>query len=80
VAGRLVRRLLDFTVGSIVLLLSFPNVALLALLIKLASEGPVFIKLVRVGKHGNQFTRVKLLCKHRTRLRAASSRCVTTRD
>jgi sugar transferase (PEP-CTERM system associated) len=50
------KRLLDFTVSSIMLLLTAPIMAVAAALIKIDSRGPVFYRQTRVGKRGWPFT------------------------
>ena len=49
------RRVLDLTVSLAVLLLLFPVLALIALLIKLGSPGPVLFIQKRVGRDGREF-------------------------
>ncbi|MEW6407845.1 MAG: sugar transferase [Patescibacteria group bacterium] len=50
--GRIVKRSLDFIGALLCLILTSPIFPLAALLIKLDSEGPVFVRLTRVGKDG----------------------------
>ncbi len=52
----LVKRAMDVTVALIGLILLLPFFALLALLIKLDSDGPVFFTQIRVGKGEHLFT------------------------
>lgn len=54
-----VKRLLDVLVSIIVLVLSFPFLALIALVIKLDSKGPIIYSQRRVGRNGRQFTMFK---------------------
>ncbi|MEK7251135.1 MAG: sugar transferase [Bacteroidota bacterium] len=49
------KRAFDSVFASLILLLLSPLFALIALLIKLNSKGPVFFRQVRVGKNGQQF-------------------------
>ena len=49
------KRLVDLLLSGIGLLLLSPLLALLALLIKLDSPGPVFYRQVRVGRYGAEF-------------------------
>ncbi len=51
----LVKRLFDIVVSFIGLVMLSPLIALIALLIKLDSEGPVFYTGTRVGRFGKQF-------------------------
>jgi exopolysaccharide biosynthesis polyprenyl glycosylphosphotransferase len=48
----LLKRLLDVSVASVALLLTSPLLALIAILIKLESKGPVLFKQIRVGLGG----------------------------
>jgi lipopolysaccharide/colanic/teichoic acid biosynthesis glycosyltransferase len=52
-------RLLDIAVSLTLLLLFMPLMALIALLIKMTSQGPVFYKQVRAGKNGVPFVLYK---------------------
>jgi len=54
-----VKRLLDFVVSAVMLILLIPLFLLTALAIKLDSPGPVFFKQTRVGKWGRLFTMYK---------------------
>jgi len=56
---RLMKRLLDLTVGSIALVLGAPLIALVAIAIRLDSPGPVFFKQTRVGENGKFFEMIK---------------------
>lgn len=49
------KRLFDFVLSSLGLLLLGPSLLLIALLIKLDSTGPVFFRQERVGRHGKPF-------------------------
>jgi exopolysaccharide biosynthesis polyprenyl glycosylphosphotransferase len=62
--ARATKRLLDILAGSTIALISIPILAGLALLIKLDSEGPVFIKQERVGRNGRRFSCWKLRTMH----------------
>ncbi|KRA83231.1 TIGR03013 family XrtA/PEP-CTERM system glycosyltransferase [Altererythrobacter sp. Root672] len=63
-AGRAVssaaKRLFDIGASSLLLALSFPVVALFALLVKLDSRGPALFRQTRVGLYGQPFTILKL--------------------
>jgi len=56
----LLRRTLDIVVSAIGCLYSLPVLAVLAVLIKLDSRGPVFFRQERVGKSGRVFVLLKL--------------------
>jgi lipopolysaccharide/colanic/teichoic acid biosynthesis glycosyltransferase len=55
----LVKRLFDFTLSGLALATLSPLIFLLALLIKIDSEGPVFYRSIRVGKDGKPFKMLK---------------------
>jgi len=57
--GRLVKRVLDVTLSGIALVVFAPVVALIALLIRLDSPGPVVFTQRRVGEGGRQFDILK---------------------
>jgi lipopolysaccharide/colanic/teichoic acid biosynthesis glycosyltransferase len=50
----------DFTVALLLAIPAVPLVAVIALVVKLASRGPVFYTQARVGKNGRLFTIVKV--------------------
>lgn len=50
--GRIVKRIIDFIISSIVLIILSPFFLIIALIIKLDSPGPVFFKQKRVVKRG----------------------------
>ena len=54
------KRLFDIAVSGVLLLLSFPLIALFALLVKLDSRGPAFFRQQRIGLYGQPFTLLKL--------------------
>ncbi|WP_299755509.1 sugar transferase [uncultured Chloroflexus sp.] len=56
---RLTKRLFDIVVSLILLVLLSPIMALIALLIKLESPGPVIFKQERIGEHGRRFQMFK---------------------
>lgn len=56
---RAVKRTIDVVVSAAVLTLGFPLYALLALLVKLSSKGPIFYSQIRVGADGKVFTLYK---------------------
>jgi exopolysaccharide biosynthesis polyprenyl glycosylphosphotransferase len=56
---RLLKRLFDITASAILLVLLAPIMALIALLIKLESPGPVFFLQERIGEHGRRFRMIK---------------------
>lgn len=54
------KRLFDVAASGLLLLLTFPLIALFALLVKLDSRGPAFFRQQRVGLYGEPFTLLKL--------------------
>lgn len=50
-----VKRILDFVIAFVSLLLLFPFLVLIAIIIKLTSKGPVFFRQKRIGKNKNEF-------------------------
>jgi len=58
------KRAFDLLVGCILLLLAAPAVTAAAILIRLDSQGPIFIRQVRVGRHGHLFSCWKLRSMH----------------
>jgi exopolysaccharide biosynthesis polyprenyl glycosylphosphotransferase len=55
----LLKRALDIFISAVMLALLAPLMALIAIAIKLDSEGPVFFKQMRVGQHGKRFRLIK---------------------
>ncbi|MEM7700965.1 MAG: TIGR03013 family XrtA/PEP-CTERM system glycosyltransferase [Pseudomonadota bacterium] len=55
-----VKRVFDIVASVILLLLTFPIIALFAIIVKLDSKGPAFFKQERVGLYGENFHLVKL--------------------
>ena len=55
-----IKRVIDFILSSVMLIISIPIVFISALLIKLTSKGPVFFKQTRVGLNAETFTIYKL--------------------
>lgn len=66
------KRLFDFSLAALGLILAAPLLAVAALGIRLASPGPVFYRARRVGKDGAPFTMYKLRSMHRDPAVAAS--------
>ncbi len=58
-AGLFIKSAVDYLVSGILLLLLLPLFALIALLIRLFSKGPVFFRQERVGLNGRRFTLYK---------------------
>jgi exopolysaccharide biosynthesis polyprenyl glycosylphosphotransferase len=58
-SSRLLKRMFDVVLGSLILVLISPVLALIALAIQLDSRGPVFFRQVRVGRDGEHFDIVK---------------------
>jgi exopolysaccharide biosynthesis polyprenyl glycosylphosphotransferase len=56
---RLIKRAFDLLVGALLLALSLPAMALIALLIRLDSPGPVLLRQSRVGENGRPFDMLK---------------------
>jgi lipopolysaccharide/colanic/teichoic acid biosynthesis glycosyltransferase len=57
---RVISRVLDVVVASIVLLFAAPIILAAALAIKLTSRGPVFFRQARAGRNGDPFAMYKL--------------------
>jgi exopolysaccharide biosynthesis polyprenyl glycosylphosphotransferase len=56
---RLIKRAFDLLVGTLLLLLALPPMALIALLIRTGSPGPVLLRQSRVGENGRLFDMLK---------------------
>jgi sugar transferase (PEP-CTERM system associated) len=54
------KRIFDILASSLLLLITFPVIALFALLVKLDSKGPAFFRQPRVGLYGQHFDVIKL--------------------
>jgi len=54
------KRLFDIVASGLLLLVTFPLIALFALLVKLDSRGPAFFRQQRIGLYGQPFTLLKL--------------------
>lgn len=59
ICGRWIKRVFDFCVSLITLIVLFPVFALIAVWIKATSKGPVFFKQSRLGKDGKEFKIIK---------------------
>ena len=57
--ARLVKRVFDFAVAAALLVLTAPLLALVALVVRLTSAGPVFFRQTRIGQNGRQFELLK---------------------
>jgi len=55
-----VKRIFDIVASIILLLVTFPVIALFALIVKLDSKGPAFFRQQRVGLYGESFSLIKL--------------------
>jgi exopolysaccharide biosynthesis polyprenyl glycosylphosphotransferase len=73
---RLVKRVLDIGLGSIVLLVTAPFLLVAALAVKLGDGGPILFRQTRIGRDGRPFT----LLKFRTMTADAESRLVDLAD
>ena len=60
VLSSVAKRVFDVAASLLLLLLTFPVIALFALLVKLDSRGPAFFRQHRVGLYGQPFTLLKL--------------------
>jgi exopolysaccharide biosynthesis polyprenyl glycosylphosphotransferase len=54
-----IKRLMDFTVSAILLLILFPLMAVIGLLVRLTSPGPAIFRQERLGKNGKNFKILK---------------------
>ena len=54
------KRIFDIAASSLLLLITFPIIALFAVLVKLDSKGPAFFRQPRVGLYGQHFDVIKL--------------------
>jgi lipopolysaccharide/colanic/teichoic acid biosynthesis glycosyltransferase len=61
---RLIKRLFDFVLASISILLLGPVMVIVAVLVKLTSKGPVLYRAPRVGRGGRYFTFLKFRTMH----------------
>ncbi|WP_044411482.1 undecaprenyl-phosphate glucose phosphotransferase [Thiomicrospira microaerophila] len=59
ISARLLKRLFDLTFASLILLIIWPLMLLIALLIKATSAGPVFFKQIRYGLDGKEINVLK---------------------
>ncbi len=55
-----IKRIFDISASSLLLLLTFPVIAIFALIVKLDSKGPAFFRQVRIGLYGEKFVLHKL--------------------
>ncbi|HSX53120.1 MAG TPA: sugar transferase [Patescibacteria group bacterium] len=63
--GRIVKRLFDLTLGSLMLIVVSPIMVLVALLVKLTSIGPVFFRQERLTRFNNRFRVFKFRTQYR---------------
>lgn len=63
----LLKRIFDFTMGTIALIILFPLFLIIAIAIKVDSKGPVLFRQVRVTQYGKSFW----ICKFRTMVQDA---------
>ena len=57
--AHVMKRIIDFTVSSLLIVLLAPALLVLAVLVKITSPGPIFFKQKRVGLNGRLFTLLK---------------------
>jgi len=62
--ARLVKRLFDVALATLLFVPALPVMALIALAIQLTSRGPVFYRQMRVGKDGSEFVMLKFRTMH----------------
>lgn len=53
------KRVIDLVIATIMLALTAPLMAVIALMVKFSSSGPIFFRQSRIGKNGEQFTLFK---------------------
>jgi len=53
------KRMFDLTLGTLILVFTFPIMAVIAFLVKWTSEGPIFYRQERVGMDGHSFQMLK---------------------
>jgi exopolysaccharide biosynthesis polyprenyl glycosylphosphotransferase len=63
-AGSVIKRLFDVGVAAILLVLTSPVMAVVALAVRLTSRGPVIFRQTRVGRNGRVFTILKFRTMH----------------
>jgi lipopolysaccharide/colanic/teichoic acid biosynthesis glycosyltransferase len=61
---RRAKRVLDLILSAVLLVLSAPLLAVLALIVRLESPGPAFYRQPRIGQHGRPFAMYKLRTMH----------------
>jgi exopolysaccharide biosynthesis polyprenyl glycosylphosphotransferase len=54
--GRIVKRVFDILVGSILLLIALPFMLIIAIVIKIFDPGPIFLKQTRLTRYDQKFT------------------------
>jgi len=59
-----VKRIVDLVLGTVAVVVTFPLVAIIALIVKLSSRGPVLHSQERVGLHGRPFRIIKFRTMH----------------
>jgi len=57
--ARLVKRAFDFSVAALMLILTAPLLAIVALVVRCTSPGPVFFRQKRIGQNGREFSLLK---------------------
>lgn len=55
----ILKRIIDFIISFVALILLLPLFILISIIIKIQSDGPVFFKQIRIGKNKNEFKILK---------------------
>jgi exopolysaccharide biosynthesis polyprenyl glycosylphosphotransferase len=63
-AGSIIKRLFDAVLAGLLLIVTLPVMALVALAVRLSSRGPVIFRQTRVGRNGEPFTIFKFRTMH----------------
>lgn len=74
------KRVFDIAASGLLLLLTFPLIALFALLVKLDSKGPAFFRQTRVGLYGQPFDVIKLRSMRQDAEKAGEAKWAQTND
>ncbi|WP_114522180.1 TIGR03013 family XrtA/PEP-CTERM system glycosyltransferase [Altererythrobacter sp. ZODW24] len=74
------KRVFDIAASSILLLLTFPLIAIFALLVKMESNGPAFYRQTRVGLYNQPFDVIKLRSMRNDAEKKGEAQWATTND